>query len=673
MLCIDFEKAFDSVEWCLVFRSLEMFNFPPKFINLVKKFYNDITTCTINNGHISRFFKPSRGVRQGCPLSPVLFVIAVELLSLLIRNNQGIEGITMNGKNFKIAQFADDTSFTVTNNKQNISEIFKTLKNFESVSGLKVNKDKTEALLLGRSTVSNTPASGRPFIRQEIKLLGVSLCTEASKLCRDNYDPIIEKMKTTLDRWRNRRLSLAGRICILKSLVMAKLIYCVSVLPAPSKNMVKEIQDLMYEFIWKGKSERIARKVLIGDYRQGGYRMPDLDLQIKALKTSWLIKAAEIEGSWKEYLLQHLPMQDLNYFLRSNLKYCDLPNKPQKEDIWTEVLIYWCCMNYKDSVLGKAAIMDQNIWWNTHIQIARKVVFYQKWADKGVRTIGDLCDDNGRWLSYTEFCAKFKLVTPFTLYQGILSTIPTAWKQALRATKPGTQEPHNSDEDEDDQHHLIDKFQNPKGASRKLYKILQEKAGNTPLKVIQRWEEEANITIDVDRWLKCLYDTRAHTICNRVRSGTYKFFLRDVSYNARLEHMGLSDTDKCQWCPRTRETILHLYWHCPYSVEVWKHLVTTFGQIYKVKIHLDLTRFLFGHMGEGKDSLHSVFDVLCSLTKTYVHKCKCKGIKCESIGLDRYIKYIRDIERRISLQSNNMYKFVKKWDKMSQWEPMKNK
>ena len=109
------------------------------------------------------------------------------------------------------------------------------------------------------------------------------------------------------------------------------------------------------------KAERIAWKTLIGEYRKGGYRIPDLDLQIKALKTSGLIKAAEIEGTWKEYLLQHLPMQDLNYFLRSNLRYCDLPYKPQKNDFWMEALVglHWCCMNYQDIVVG---IMDQNLW-----------------------------------------------------------------------------------------------------------------------------------------------------------------------------------------------------------------------------------------------------------------------------------------------------------------------
>ena len=82
MLGIDFQKAFDSVEWSLVFRALKYFQFPEEFIKWTQIFYNNISTCTINNGHTSKFFYPSRGVRQGCPLSPTLFVISIELLAI---------------------------------------------------------------------------------------------------------------------------------------------------------------------------------------------------------------------------------------------------------------------------------------------------------------------------------------------------------------------------------------------------------------------------------------------------------------------------------------------------------------------------------------------------------------------------------------------------------------
>ena len=68
-------------------------------------------------------------------------------------------------------------------------------------------------------------------------------------------------------------------------------------LPAPHTKLINEIQALLYEFIWKGKGERIARNTLIGDYNQGGFRMPDLVTQIRAIKATWVVRAQEIEGN----------------------------------------------------------------------------------------------------------------------------------------------------------------------------------------------------------------------------------------------------------------------------------------------------------------------------------------------------------------------------------------
>ena len=69
VLCSDFEKAFDSVEWSFIHKTLLAFNFGPNFIHWTKIMHNDISSCVVNNGYSNPFFKVSRGIRQGCPLS----------------------------------------------------------------------------------------------------------------------------------------------------------------------------------------------------------------------------------------------------------------------------------------------------------------------------------------------------------------------------------------------------------------------------------------------------------------------------------------------------------------------------------------------------------------------------------------------------------------------------
>ena len=95
---IDFKKAFDSVDWNFLVKVLEAFNIR----KWIKTFYTDISSCVINNGHASEFFNLQRGVRQGCPLSGVLFVLCAEILAQAIRNNNNIKGIQIYDKEYKI-------------------------------------------------------------------------------------------------------------------------------------------------------------------------------------------------------------------------------------------------------------------------------------------------------------------------------------------------------------------------------------------------------------------------------------------------------------------------------------------------------------------------------------------------------------------------------------------
>ena len=97
LLFIDFEKAFDSLEWDFLEKCLEKFNFGPEFRRWVHIFYNDAQSCVINNGLCSHYFHIKRGVRQGDPLSPYLFVTAVEILAIAVRNQENIKGITIGG------------------------------------------------------------------------------------------------------------------------------------------------------------------------------------------------------------------------------------------------------------------------------------------------------------------------------------------------------------------------------------------------------------------------------------------------------------------------------------------------------------------------------------------------------------------------------------------------
>ena len=119
-----------------------------------------------------------------------------------------------------------------------------------------------------------------------------------------------------------------------------------------------------------------------------------------------------------------LPNQDINYFMQRNVKFEDIVNVLEWNNIWVECLLHWCSANYNPTISGKEAILDQNILWNSEIKINKKTVFYQK-----------------------------------------MSAIPKKWKISLN--KPQTQ---TADSDTEDNHFLIDQLANPRGLAGKCTK-----------------------------------------------------------------------------------------------------------------------------------------------------------------------------------------------------------
>ena len=146
---VDFEKAFDCLRWEFVEKVMTSFNFGETLIRWVKLFYKDISSKIINNGWLSESFFPQRGARQGCPLSPYIFIICAEVLSNEIRNDNQIQGLTLGTKRFIISQYADDTILTLRYNEQSLIQVIEKFKQFETNSGLKVNFDKTEIIPIG--------------------------------------------------------------------------------------------------------------------------------------------------------------------------------------------------------------------------------------------------------------------------------------------------------------------------------------------------------------------------------------------------------------------------------------------------------------------------------------------------------------------------------------------
>ena len=188
-------------------------------MNWIKVFYCNIESCILNNGWTSNFFKLGRGVRQGCPLSPYLFILSVEILADAIRQKKENSGMTFNGKEPNLSQYADLTTLILDGSEKSFLEALKMIESFSNISGLKLNNSKTEALWTGANAERDFELCSEKDFKwpsKKVKALGVWLSTDPDMTVSLNYNDILKKIKTILGCWKFRRLGLLGKITVFK-------------------------------------------------------------------------------------------------------------------------------------------------------------------------------------------------------------------------------------------------------------------------------------------------------------------------------------------------------------------------------------------------------------------------------------------------------------------------
>ena len=189
--------------------------FGPSFVNWVDLFHCGVQSCVDVNGHLSSFFPLSRGVRQGCPLSPLLYVLVAEVLACNIRANPCIIVLSLPGSVSPlpvISQYADDTSLVVTSDVA-IKATFDTYSLFEKGSGAKLNQSKSRGLWLGSWVGRNDLPVALDWSNTKLKILGVYL--GLGNLEEANWCPQIDVVENVLLSWRQRSLSFQGRSLVI--------------------------------------------------------------------------------------------------------------------------------------------------------------------------------------------------------------------------------------------------------------------------------------------------------------------------------------------------------------------------------------------------------------------------------------------------------------------------
>ncbi len=229
---LDTLKAFDRVSWIYLWQALEKFGFGKKLISMIKTLYTSPCAVVQTNNILSKTFPLQRGTRQGCPLSPLLFALSLEPLAQTIRLDPHISPISIQGTQHKISLYADDVLLFFTQISESLPQILKVFTQFSLFSGYKINWDKSLHIPL------NTPAKhlSLPVIQHiqwhnsAFTYLGI-IVTNFSDISQANYNKLKTEIVSDIRRWSDLKMSLQGRIAILKMNVLGRLNFLFSMIP----------------------------------------------------------------------------------------------------------------------------------------------------------------------------------------------------------------------------------------------------------------------------------------------------------------------------------------------------------------------------------------------------------------------------------------------------------
>ena len=563
VVSLDAKKAFDSVDHRFIRKCLIEFglgNFVPVFNVLYKGLRSNI----IINGRPVDGYSILKGVKQGDALSCILFIMCMEPLIRNIKANGTIREISSDQLPIRIPKvysFADDISILAKNEIQGIRAIFNEYETFSKASGLYLNADKTEILCFNgqrdavqRFDVNYNGSDYRLMSCAQIKINGILLSQDRNQREAANVAKSIESMEHLLSAWSTRRLTLLGRILIIKTYAMSKMIYLMQTFSL-SEQSYKDFVKVVFKFLWNKNynaaraPERLKRSIMYTPVSLGGFGMVD----IRALGNSLDLRSyGRLLVTKHPFMAQVLNcVKSDNFFALSTEANVDLKLKRSIEllNIERKRVLTWpseCLLrdinfrkmlaDHKLSELLTGAGRQSIAYLSIHRRIPR--------VKLGQLTIGEL-DSVARYLKYRELSGVIRDLIAMRLNIGNIQgsidkneLFPAKDNRFLRMSS------------------LSSKFLRENQVTREDQMICVYKLGPilTPGEVLA-WTGR----------LKKLTSTRHKNILLRVVHG-------DIFSNGRLAKFGLRQDAGCPNCQEPVETILHKIIGCNKALEAWQEL-----------------------------------------------------------------------------------------------------
>lgn len=573
------------MEWRYLFYTLEKFGFGKNFVTWVKLLYSAPVASVRTNNTQSAYFPLHRSTRQGCPLSPLLFALAIEPLSIALHCDPRITGIFRNGVEQRVSLYVDDLLLYISNFSVSIPAALTIFNSFGAISGYKLNLNKSELFPLNK-TAHEYPLHSLPFkiAKHSFTYLGVQVTAEFKDLYKANFVPLITRIQEDFDRWSVLNLSLAARINSVKMNTLPKFLYLFQCVPIFLPQMFfSKIDTIILEFIWNKKPPRIRKQFLQRPKALGGMALPNLRFYY------WSANLRIIQ-----FWLQFNSDRPLPIWLKIEAASCS----PVSLAAFAHSPIKGPSSAYTKNVIVKTSLRIWNQFrrcfglqtYSISAPITANHIFppslvdgaFVTWSNMGIKSFKDLYIDN-TFASFEQLSGKFGLPKQhlFRFFQ-IRSFVNSRFPQF-----PNT--PTDSP---------LDTFLKPvpvlKGMISYFYTRIHLLRLVSLASIKALWELDLGEEISEELWEEALDKVHKSSICARHGLIQCKIIHRAHFTKVRLSKIYQDVDPTCDRCRQAPASHVHMFWSCPALYSYWREIFRSLSKVTQKSIEPNAMIALFG-------------------------------------------------------------------------------